>query len=173
MITIYICNSMEDIAAFIKMFPEARWGSDDALLNVGNDFNLHRSPPVALYKVPNVNAVTWGTIRDAKDYLQFNPSCYTLGTLQPLLDLATVFVTFLKHNNAYDKYIDSFDPNFGNNIDLQASILISRAFYWPVSYESGRYWKALHTRWEELLKHFSIDPTTVLTDVLTAVKEYE
>ena len=172
MTSIYICNSIEDIATFIKMFPEACW-SNGTLLNVDNDFNLRKSPPVALYKIPNVNAVTWSSVRYAKDYLQFNPSLYTLGALQPLLDLAAVFVTFLKHSNAYDKYIDSFDLNYGNDINLQASKLISQAFFWHVSYESGCYWKALNTEWEKLLKHFSIDPTTVLTDVLTTVKEYK
>lgn len=172
MITVYICNSMEDITAFTRMFPEACW-SNDSLLNVSNDFKLHRSPPIALYKTPNVNAVTWSAVHDAEFHLQFSSSSYTLGTLQPLLDLAAVFVTFLKHNDAYDKYINSFDPNCSNNVNLQSSKLISQAFYWHTSYELGCYWEDLNTKWIELLKHFSIDPTTVLTDVLTTVKGYE
>lgn len=172
MITVYICNSIEDIAAFTKMFPEACW-SNDSLLNLDTDFTLHRSPPIALYKRPNVNMVSWSSVHDAESHLQFSPSSYTLGTLQPLLDLAAVFVTFLKHNNAYDKYIDSFDPNFSNNIDLQASKLISKDFYWRTSFGYNYYWRILNYKWEKLITHFNIDPDTVLVNVLAAVKEYK
>ena len=172
MITIYICNSMEDIAAFIRMFPKACW-TTESLLNIGNDFSSYRRPPVALYRIPGTNEVTWGTVRDAEDYLQFNSSTYSRGRLQPLLDLATIFVTFLKHNNAYNKYVHSLNPAFSYNGDLQAGKLISQSFYWYTSYESGCYWLDLNTKWEQLLKHFSIDPTTMLTDVLATVKEYK
>lgn len=172
MITVYICNSMEDITAFVRMFPESRL-SNYQLLGTNNDFNLRKSPPLALYKRPDTVMVTWSTVHDAENYLQFGSSDYTLGKLQPLLDLTTVFVTFLKHSNAYDKYIDNFDPDCSDNTNLQASKLISRAFYWDASSEAYHYWQTLHSKWEELLKHFGIDPTTVLTDVLTTVKEYE
>ncbi len=172
MITVYICNSMEDIAAFVRMFPESRWGNYQ-LLGTNNDFNLRKSPPVALYKRPDIAIVTWSTVHDAGYHLQSNPQSYQLGALKPLLDLTTVFVTFLKHNNAYDKYINNFDPECCDNTHLEANTLITGAFHWPTSPESNNYWQTLNSKWEELLKYFDIDPDTVLAYAFTAVKEYE
>ena len=162
MITIYICNFIEDVAAFIKMFPEACW-SNDSLLNVDNDFNLHRSPPTALYKVPNVNAVTWSAVSDDEHHLQFNYSNYTLGTLKPLLDLATVFTTFLKHHNAYNKFItqDFFCTN-----DILFMRLLLGTFDWEESPEGYEYWDDIDDKWRDLVNTLKLNRNEVISNLL-------
>ena len=162
MTTVYICNSMEDIAAFIKMFPEACW-SNDSLLNVDNDFNLNRSPPTALYKIPDVNAVTWSAVSDANHYLQFDYSNYVLGKLQPLLDLATVFVTFLKHHNAYDEFITQ---DFQYTKNIQFSQLLIDTFDWEESSEGYEYWDDIDDKWQSLVNNFKLNRNEVIPNLL-------
>lgn len=161
MITIYICNSMEDINAFIRMFPKACW-SNDSLLNVDNDFNLNRSPPIALYKIPNVNAVTWSTVSYAEHYLQFSYPKYTLGKLQPFLDLATVFTTFLKHHNAYEKYITE---DFQYTADIQFSQLLIDTFDWENSFEGYEYWDDLDDKWKALIHDLKLNGNEVIPNL--------
>lgn len=173
MTTIYICNSMQDIAAFIKMFPKACWSNQSLLSIDDNNYNLRKSLPIALHKTPNTDTISWSAVHNAAYHLQALPQKYQLGALQPLLDLTTVFVTFLKQNNAYDKYVNNFDPECCDNTHLEANTLITGAFHWPTSPESNNYWQTLNSKWEELLKYFDIDPDTVLAYAFTAVKKHK
>ena len=162
MTTIYICRSMEDIAAFIRMFPKACW-RNGSLLSVSSDSKLHASLPIALRKQPDTNTISWSTVYIAEYHLQSRPSNYTLGELHPLLDLATVFITFLKHHNAYEKFITQ---DFQCTVDIQLSELLMDTFGWDDSFEGYEYWDNLDDKWRHLIRNFKLNPNEVIPNLL-------
>ena len=153
MTKIYFLNTIKDVQAFAKAFPDSRWVSGRPL-DLTRDFKAVKLP-VALYQFTD-NSIAWDYIRKAREDLTNAPYMYVLTTIPKCLTLVEIFYAFLKHHNTYDKYIhDVAHHSFNHKPIITTSKLLSSAINWHAS-DRFNYWGSLHNKWHKLVNELQL-----------------
>lgn len=88
---------------------------------------------------------------------------YTVSSLPQMLTPVEVFRIFLKHHNAYEKYITQ---DFQYTVNMQFSQLLIDAFDWEDSFEGYEYWDDLDDKWRILIHNLKLNPNEVIPNLL-------
>ena len=164
MTKIYFLNTIKDVQAFAKAFPDSRWISGRPL-DLTRDFKAPK-PPVALYQFTD-NLIAWDYIRNAREDLANAPYAYVLTTIPKCLTLGEIFYAFLKHHNVVEQYLFNFNYGICNS---PADNVIEWAFYWPNTDEGEDFWNTLNNKWVSLLDDLKIEDDLVITDIYATIE---
>jgi hypothetical protein len=160
MTNIYLIHTLDDLHKFLQRNPTITW-SRGIPISIEN-FKTRLLPPIALYVSPN-NILSWNPIESGERDLQNEPDRYKLRTISSILPLGKVFTTFLKHHNAYDKFItqDFFCTN-----DIPFTRLLLGTFDWEGSSEGFFYWDQLDDKWRALINTLKLNRNEVISNLL-------
>ena len=159
MTTIYLIRTVDDLHEFLQRNPTITW-SHGRPISI-NNFQNRLLPPIALYVSPN-NILSWNPIESGEQDLQEEPNQYKLGSISPVLPYGKVFTTFLKHHNAYEKFLpqDFFCTN-----DLSFIRLLIGTFDWEASLEGFDYWNNLDNKWRILIRDLKLNRNEVIPNL--------
>lgn len=159
MTTLYLIRTVDDLHEFIQRNPTATWGSGKPVSI--NDFGSRLLLPIALY-VNSWNRLSWSSIESGERDLQNEPDKYRLGIISPMLSYSKVFTTFLKHHNAYEKFIAQ---DFSCTTDILFMQLLIGTFNWIRSPEGFLYWNDLDDKWRNLISTLKLNRSEVIPNL--------
>ena len=160
MTTIYLIRTIDDFHEFLQRNPTVTWITRRPVTI--NDFENHLRLPIALYVSP-YNTLSWNLIESGERNLRNEPDKYKLGSTSPVLPYGKVFITFLKHHNAYDDFIDQ---DFPYTINIQFSQLLIDTFDWEESPEGYEYWDDINDKWRDLVNTLKLNRNEVIPNLL-------
>ena len=160
MTTIYLIRTGDEFEELLLRNPNLKWGGVHSVAI--RKFLIHHKLPIALFIREN-NHLSWSSIDDANNRLERFPDKFILGTISPVLPYGKVFTTFLKHHNAYDKFItqDFFCTN-----DIPSTRLLLGTFDWEESSEGFFYWYQLDDKWRALINTLKLNRNEVILNLL-------